>query len=70
MENIAVSLIVDGGFKNVAISQDMLNELAIKLRKEGKCFVHTQKGSYEVEGIVITAKGVTNSLMVLQDLKD
>lgn len=70
MENIAVSLIVDGSFKNVAISQDMLNELAIKLRKEGNCFVHTQKGSYEVEGIVITAKGMKNSLMVLQDLKD
>ncbi len=68
MENIAVSLIVEGSFKNVVISKEMLSELAVKLREEGKYFVHTLKGSYQVEGVVITAKGSKNGLMVLPNV--
>ncbi len=70
MEDIAVSLIVDGSFKNVVIPKNMLSELSVKLREEGKYFVHTLKESYEVEGVVIMAKGSKDGLMVLPNVKD
>lgn len=67
MKNIAVTVIVQGSFKNVVIPKDMLSELALKLREEGKYFIHTTKESYEIEGVVIPAKGSKYRLMVLPD---
>lgn len=70
MKDIAVSLVVDGSFKNVIIPSNMLSELSVKLREEGKYFVHTSKDSYEVEGILVTAKGSKNGLMVLPNIHE
>ncbi|WP_437830556.1 hypothetical protein ACQRXC_03815 [Niallia taxi] len=64
---IAVSLIVDGAFKNVLIQSEMVNELAHNLRKVGKYAVHTSKESYEAEGFVVIAKGSNKRLMVFAD---
>ncbi len=70
MKNIAISLIVDGAFKNVLIPSDMVNELALNLRKVGKYTVHTSKESYEAEGFVVIAKGSNKKLMVFSDEKE
>lgn len=67
MKNIAISLIVDGAFKNVLIPSDMVIELAHNLRKVGKYAVHTSKENYEAEGFVIIAKGSNKKLMVFSD---
>jgi hypothetical protein len=67
MKNIAVSLIVDGAFKNVLIPSKMVNELAVKLREEGKYAVHTSKESYVAEGFVVIAKGSNKRLMLFSD---
>ncbi|GKU81220.1 hypothetical protein NCCP28_06160 [Niallia sp. NCCP-28] len=67
MNNIAVSLIVDGTFKNLLIPHEMVNELAVKLREEGKYFVHTLNDSYEVEGFVVIGKGSNKKMMVFAD---
>lgn len=67
MKNIAISLIVDGAFKNVLIPSEMVNELAVNLRKVGKYAVHTSKESYEAEGFVVIAKGLNKRLMVFAD---
>jgi hypothetical protein len=70
MENIAISLIVDGSMKNMIMPKNMLGELAVKLREEGKYMVHTSKESYEAEGFVVLAKGTKNGVMLLPNLND
>lgn len=64
MEEIAVSLIVKGEFKNVVIPKDLLAELAVTLRKDGKCPVHFADKTVMAEGIVILAKGEKLQVMV------
>jgi len=65
MGNVAVSLIVDGGFRRVLMTKEMLSELSVKLREKGKYPVHFADESVEAEGIVILAKGSKHSLMVI-----
>lgn len=67
MKSIAVSLIVDGAFKNVLIPPELLNELATKLREEGKYTVYTSVDKYDVEGFLIIGKGSNKKLMVFAD---
>jgi hypothetical protein len=64
MKNIAVSLVVDGGFKNVLMPPKLLGDLALKLRDEGKCTVVLVEEAIIVEGFVVSAKGSKNSFMV------
>ncbi|MCT2342620.1 hypothetical protein M4D71_00610 [Niallia taxi] len=70
MNCIAGSLIVDGAFKNVLIPPDMLNELATKLREEGKYTVYTSVDKYDVEGFLVIGKGSNKKLMVFADDKE
>lgn len=48
-----VTLICSDGARRVHIDQDMLLQLVKNLLQNGKEIVHTRKGSYEVEGLVI-----------------
>lgn len=64
MENIAVSLIVKGEFKNIVIPKSLVGDLAVMLRKEGKCPVHFENKTVMAEGMVILAKGEKLQVMV------
>jgi hypothetical protein len=64
MENIAVSLIVKGEFKNVVIPKSLVGDLAVILREEGKCPVHFADKTVMAEGMVILAKGEKLQVMV------
>jgi hypothetical protein len=64
MENIAVSLIVKGEFKNVVIPKSLVGDLAVMLREEGKCPVHFADKTIMTEGMVILAKGEKLQVMV------
>lgn len=66
MKNIAVSLIVDGKFKNVLIPQEFVGELSVKLREEGKYAVHFADETVMAEGIVVLAIGSKQRVMVLE----
>jgi hypothetical protein len=68
MKNIAVSLVVDGGFKNVLMPPKLLGELALKLREEGKCTVVLMEETVIVEGFIVSAKDSKNSFMILNDI--
>lgn len=48
-----VTLLCSDGARHVHIDQDMLLQLIKNLSQNGKETVHTRKGSYEVEGLVI-----------------
>jgi flagellar motor component MotA len=64
MENVAVSLIVDGKFKNVVMPKGFISPLANKLREEGKYAVHFAEETVMAEGILILAKGVKHQFMI------
>lgn len=68
MDTVAVSLIVNGEFKTVVIPREMLGELAVKLREEGKYAVHFAEETVMAEGMVILAKGVNHQLMVFPNV--
>lgn len=70
MANVAVSLIVEGSLKTVVMPNEMLSELAVKLREEGKCAVHTIDDSYQAEGFVVLGRGTKNGIMILPNIKD
>ena len=48
-----VTLLCSDSARHVHIDQDMLFQLVKNLLQNGKEIVHTIKGSYEVEGLVI-----------------
>lgn len=68
MENIAVSLIVKGEFKNVVIPKILVSDLAVMLREEGKCSVHFADKTVTAEGMVILAKGEKLQVMVFPNI--
>lgn len=67
MENVSVSLIVSGKFKNVVMPKELLSALAVKLREDGEYPVHFAEETVIAEGIVILAKGSKNKLMVFSE---
>lgn len=65
MENVAVSLISSGEFRNVVMPTDFVNDLVVTLRKKGTCEVYLSKGeTIQCEGLAVFAKGSKNQLMV------
>lgn len=64
---LAVTLIVNGEFKNMRIPSEMVCELAEKLRNEGVCAVHTPKETYSCEGLLVVAKDSKNRFMIFSD---
>ncbi|WP_223591089.1 hypothetical protein [Neobacillus bataviensis] len=69
MSNLAVSLIVNGEFTNsILISNEMLIEIAVNLREEGKCSVHFADEIVEAEGIVILANGFRHGIIMLPNI--
>lgn len=62
--NINVALIINGEFKTMLISVEMVAALSARLRNEGPCEIHTANGSYICEGIVVTARGSKKKFMI------
>lgn len=67
---IAVSLVVDNGFKNVVMPNDLFLELAKELRERGETEVHFASESVMAKGMVVVAKGFKGCLTVLPNLEE
>jgi hypothetical protein len=70
MKNVAVHLIVEGALMPVRISTNLLSDLSVKLREEGKCPVIFVDKTVIAEGIVVMAKGTKNGIMILPNIND
>lgn len=66
--NISCFLISNGGFKQVALPENLVLELAKSLRENGKELVHFSKGEpILVDGLFIPAKGCRYNLMLIPE---
>lgn len=58
-------LVKDGGYETIGVLPSMLGPLAAAIRTKGYEVVHLPSKSFDVEGILITGKGIGERVIML-----
>lgn len=62
---VITALVKDGGYETIGILPSMLGPLAEAIRSKGHEVVHLPSKSFDVEGLLITAKGIGERVIML-----